>query len=302
MENSNKKNIWILEKEWLVIGLMGLKPIVDMAYAARWMDGILLFGMILLAVRLLKKEDFEQYRQNIVPLIWFILLLISLLMSMNETYWIGWIKLASIFPVYFVALHFKEEYLDKLLWVLQISYLIVLAVNIILLITGSGFQTWAYEAQTFTGPYYFKTDLAVAMAQVLLIATMRYPMKGLQWGMGILAIIIALLTNSRIFFAIILLLVAICGVWAHKSGKKLKFGIIVAVVGLLIVLSVLLITALALIPFFKEKNFISFTIQGSLWDMMLYNLMYRNVIWRDLIIDYLQGDFWHILLGKGVLS
>ncbi len=289
-------------KEHVAIGLLGIKPIADMFYAARWLDAILLAGLMILAVLYLDKSIFKQCRDNKIVVAWLALLILSLLLSIGGTYWIGWIKLMSIFPVYIVGLYFSKQYMDRLLKVLQISFAIVLVVNLILLITGKGYQTWAYEAQTFTGFYYFKTDLAVAMAQVLLLALASYPLRWPQWGMAILALVIALLTNSRIFFAIIILIVSVCGFWGHFYGKKLNFGKIAGIVVGIIILSVLLLMGMASLPFFKERHFISFTIDGSLWDMMIYNLMYRNVIWKDMLEGYIQGDFWHILFGNGIAA
>ncbi len=299
LERLKKNNAY---KEWVTIGLLGIKPITDMFYAARWLDTILLAGLMIIAVLYLDKNIFKQCKENRIVVVWLVLLILSLILSIKGTYWIGWIKLMSIFPVYVVGLYFSKQYTGRLLKVLQLSYAIVLAVNLILLITGNGYQTWAQDAQTFTGLYYFKTDLAVAMAQVLLFALASYSFRWPQWGMAILAIVIALLTNSRIFFAIIILLVLVCGFWGHLYGKKLHFGKIAGFVVGILILSVFLITGLASLPFFKERNFISFTTEGSLWDMMVYNLMSRNIIWRDMLEGYSQGNFGHILFGNGIAS
>ncbi len=296
------KNRTFLAIDEIVIVLISCKPIADMFYTARWLDGIMLVGIILLACISVQKKDIQKIHEHRGPVICFLICCLSLLMSNIGTYWIAWIKLMSIFPVYVVGVCFSQEKISKLIRGLQIIYSIVLLINVVMIVAGDGYQVWAKGAETFSGMYFFKTDLAVAMAQVILLAMASYPMRWQHYLMAFLAVTLALLSNSRIFFAVIILLVLICGIWAHLKGTKLQFAKVVFTVCIILVLSVGLLVGIASIPFFRERNFISFTAEGSLWEMMVYNLMFRNIIWKDMLEGYLSGDIWHIVLGNGISS
>lgn len=285
---------------YCMIILIALKPIVDMFYRTRWMDGALLAGEILLAIFLCNKHRYKLDKVDVIPLIWFMLFVFSLALSGSNTDWISWIKLMSIFPVYYVGKYLPVAEDAKTIRILQWSLLAVLLCNIVALVLGVGYIEWAQQAQTFAGLYYFKTDLALAMAQVILIMLISKPLKWFYVCAAVVASCIALITNSRIYFAIIFILWVVCLGWEHWKNTKIKFSHI-AVLGIVIIgLSVVLLVILAKIPFFRERNFISFTTEGSFRDMMIYNLMYRNIIWADTMDWYLKGDWIHILFGNGV--
>ncbi len=282
-----------------IILIMALKPISDMFYATHLLDIVLLAMAVLAALVSLSISKFRLSRVDIVPLLWGALCCISLLMSGENTIWFTWIKVVSVFPIYVLGKQLTKDDEKILLAVIQLSLLVVLVTNLIALLMGQGYKEWAQGAQTFAGMYYFKTDLALAMAQVILFFLISKKLTFCHYIIIIIAAVLALLTNSRIYFAIILMLIAICGVYAHKNGKKINFIKTLGTTFLIITVSIVLIIGLAKIPFFAERNFISFTTEGSVWDMLIYNLMYRNVIWRDVLEYFFQADTLHILFGKG---
>ncbi len=301
----NYKTEW-KEKTYLnklVMGIavlvMVLKPISDMIYTTRAFDMVLL-GLAIVAVPIgMYTTKYTVQKIDVIPLIWLALCILSLFMSGEETVWLVWGKVMSIFPIYVLGKFISSKDEVMIVRLVRISLLIVLITNLIVLFSGNGYQTWAQGARTFSGTYYFKTDLALAMSQVILLYLNDNKLRIRNYIILTVAIVLAILSNSRIYFAIILLLILVCGVWAHNVGRKLNFTKLLITVGIGIVLSIFLLVVLARIPFFRERNFISFTTDGTLHDMLIYNLMYRNIIWKDVLEYFYQSGAVFIFWGKG---
>lgn len=297
IQDSKKKieiHIWIV-----ALFIIILKPIVDMFYAVRALDAVLLCASIALIGFSAIGQGIRIGKQDIIPGLWLLCLAGSLCITRSNTDWIVLIKILSVFPVYYMGKLVKQsQFVGQIRWA-QRCYGIVLFSNILVLVLGFGYQVWAQGAKTFSGVYYFKTDLALAMAQVLLFMLSSEKISWKQFTLCVLAGILILLSNSRIYFAIALLIVGVCGVWSYWKGTKLSFRSIALFSLSILLISVILLVVLAQIPFFKNRNFISFTTQGSIKDMMVYNLMYRNIIWADMLNYYKGQGLIHIIFGNG---
>lgn len=299
MKNKGLRIEFNIVLELAIMLLIALKPVVDMFYELRGLDAALLIMALVLAVLLSLRNGVKVDRLDVVPMIWMVVILLSLLVSREETMWNPVIKLLSIFPIYYLGKYVPSDQNKMAQRMIRVTLLIVLGVNALLLLFGRGYQIWAQDANTFSGMYYFKTDLALAMAQVILFILVYRSAKWYHWISCTIAVILMILTNSRIYFAVTILLVCVCGIWFRWKGTKLEFKkvSVFAVVSLLV--SVGLITAIAQMPFFRNRHFISFTMQGSIKDILVYNLMFRNIIWADIMQAYLKSGWVHILFGNG---
>jgi len=285
--------------ELAIMVLIALKPIVDMFYELRVLDGVLLVVALALVVVLSVCNGLKVSRVDVVPILWMLMIILSVLISRENTMWNPVIKLLSIFPIYYLGKYVPADQNLKAQGMLRGTLLIVLSINVLTLLCGKGYQVWAQDANTFSGLYYFKTDLALAMAQVILFILVYRSAKWYHWFACVAAAGLMILSNSRIYFAVTLILICICGIWFRWRGTKIEFKKISIFAITAILASVLLIAVMAQIPFFKSRHFISFTLDGSIKDILVYNLMFRNIIWTDVLKAYLKSGCFHILFGNG---
>uniref|UniRef100_A0AB33IYX9 O-antigen ligase family protein n=1 Tax=Prevotella sp. GTC17254 TaxID=3236794 RepID=A0AB33IYX9_9BACT len=197
-------------------------------------------------------------------------------------------KALTAFVLYFLGRAYYSNWKDYIK-PLRYSFYIVLAVTVFSYVTGAGFQEWG-GVNTFTGLYFFKTDLAAALSQCLLVFLFKEKRgytKIEVLTIGVCAIFI-LLANARIYY----LVLVVFFVFAYMHQREIKTGRIVKISPrfiALILLSVgLLIVSMSYVAtntkLGEEYLLINLNDEGGL--LSAGNTQGRSVTWANILMFF----------------
>lgn len=290
---------------WPVAILLFLKPLSDMWYQNRVIDVVLvLYAAVLWIVF---RKHFRLSKHLIIVSSGLAYFAVRCLLDGSTAGVLSGFKLASAILMLWLAMEMDTNKTSSMLDVVKVSYLIVIAVNYLYYFMGWGFQYWGSQNQTdsytFTGPYYFKTDLAIAMIQAIIV--ILYAERVHIWdGIWVLlASWMIIISNSRIMFAAliaVLLFFALRCYAVKKNGELFqrtdRFVIIKMFVLciLFVVLAVGIQKGVSELSVFKDQNYYSFADAEELTsmdygneegatveDVIRYNTNFRSVIWKE---------------------
>lgn len=261
-----------------------LKPIIDMLYTLQSLDYVL-FG---LAIFLLLKSKFNSFcKIDVVVFILCLLYMVAYERNTEEAF-PNLAKALTAFVLYFLGRAYYSNWKDYIK-PLRYSFYIVLAVTVFSYVTGAGFQEWG-GVNTFTGLYFFKTDLAAALSQCLLVFLFKEKRgytKIEVLTIGVCAIFI-LLANARIYY----LVLVVFFVFAYMHQREIKTGRIVKISPrfiALILLSVgLLIVSMSYVAtntkLGEEYLLINLNDEGGL--LSAGNTQGRSVTWANILMFF----------------
>lgn len=164
-------------------------------------------------------------------------------------------------------------------------------------LSGSGFQQWG-EVLTFSGGYYFKTDLALALTIFTVFLLVSNIHNSLKVMFIVVNVVFVLYSNARIYYVIFPL---VCFAYYYREfiirNAKYTFKMLAA----------LLLSALAFIQisFFLLKN-ISASSNLLFFDFSQgfssVNTQGRNIIWENLWMHYADSGMIKQLFGAGLTA
>ncbi len=238
--------------------LLGCKLIVDMFPAFALLDYAMLVSALMLFVAALR--EFAKIKLGLIDAA---ALFVGLLLVRNALYdpegAVIAVKIASALLLFFVG-RVVWRGIDQVLRCLWIAAITVLVVNSVTLATGVGFQIWGGGANTFSGMYFFKTDLASAMCFVVILALFyEKPWRVLRIAVVVAASILLLLSNARAYYFILPCLL----LFRWMLYKKVRLGVRhAAVVAIIIVAMLFVLRFLGTTEFFQSMHFISFDFES----------------------------------------
>jgi len=156
---------------------------------------------------------------------------------------------------------------------------------------GVGYKQWG-NAYTFTGGYYFKTDLAIAALIFLTIAIATLRQKTLLLISIVCAGYLVFKSNARIALPLVLIIPATIIIARRKSPTKLNLKT-TALIGVSALIGIL---SFALIDF-KSLGMLGFDFTDPL---SAANTQGRTVIWSAIIKSYIESDYLSKLFGQGL--
>lgn len=175
-----------------------------------------------------------------------------------------------------------------------LSYFSISAVLILFLcsISGIGYQYWG-SVNTFSGGYFFKTDLALAILIFLSISLAYIENSIGKLFLLMFSIIIVFLANSRISIPILFLIMFISLYPIDKLLKK--FGrnsvkIFIAILSSLLVFSFIDFSKMDMVGFDIKDPFSENSTQG------------RNLIWAAILDYYNSLSIFQKIFGAGMAS
>ena len=147
-----------------VFVLVCLKILADMFWQFPVLDMLLLgFALVILGLHL-PQSRVSYGLPDAASVLLLTLLTFSFSKSVDGA--VVFFKMASAIILYFLGRESSESFNEAVKGAL-IASIVVLVLNAATFVSGAGFQTWG-DANTFSGLYYFKTDLASAMSLVLI--------------------------------------------------------------------------------------------------------------------------------------
>lgn len=282
--------------------LIFLKPITDMWYQFPILDYALMgLACIIFIVDIKRIKKLYMIDSIVIAIV---LLLTLTLIRSNYQGVVIYIKMISAYILYFIGRACGGRIFNERKY-LVCSGIIVLGANLITLITRTGFQTWGH-ATTFSGLYYFKTDLAIGMNFVMI--TLMYFSnfkKKYIWIATILCAVMIVLSNARIDMIILLIILGIYFLWfrERKTGKQLRINIKYVGIGIAVFIgAIFLISKMLELPMFQQYNFISFSVNNILDIYSASNTSGRNVVWEAILKIFNNQTLGTRLIGVDFVS
>lgn len=272
-----------------------LKPIADMFYQYQFLDVFLSVIVVLLLLPRFFKIQF-----CFLDLVVLTLQVLYVFCFLRDTSALpAFIKIESGFLLYFLGRTYFEAW-DKYTRPLQKGYLIILIISIITLITGTGFKQWGH-VNTFSGLYFFKTDMAAALAQCFILFSITHagPSDDKRRYHKILKLlvlctcsILILYTNARIYYFILVTLFALLFFYQReiKTGKRKKINLksfLIAFFLLVVTLSVM--NNLNRLGIGEDYLLVSFNDTSELFDAS--NTQGRSEVWTNILGYFFAQDF-----------
>ncbi len=273
-----------------------LKPIADMLYQFQILDWILCFLCILFV---LKKKIRTLCDIDLCVLALMILFFFSYFRNWGG--WVAWIKIESSFLIYFLGRAYYRTW-DSYMPSLCKGFLIILVISLLSFLTGAGYKQWG-SVHTLTGFYFFKTDMAAALAQCFLLYSIIYSFRKKTHFILIVCFLLTLLTNARMYYFIIAFLLGIYYLYNReiKTGKRIKLSGRIFTLGLFLIVILLL-----LFNFLGETilgdEYLLFKLDSASDLMSESNTQGRSVAWANIYGYFAKQDFFTRLIGVNLVK
>lgn len=293
--NGETKLVDMPLKHLLLLLVFAIKPIADMFWQLQAIDILMLSLVALLLVVGAAKSSVRYETIDIVAVLLMVSILFSFIRGGSGIAIL--VKMESAFLLYFCG---RIYYLQSsmVLRTLLISYAIVILVNFIIMLTGSGYQYWG-NAYTFSGLYYFKTDLASAATMAFTLFLYWGNRKALRIAMLASSTVLVVLSNTRAYYVALLLVVLVYVIYLR--GGRINLGMILAV-SLGSIVALYFLNWLFSTGIFSGAGFIGFRFD-KLSDLLDdSNTQGRNVIWAELARRMADSGLMSQLFGIDLVS
>ena len=230
MNRANKLDIFNIKY------LMLIKPIIDMLWNISLLNYfIMLYAIVILVIEYRdSKIRVKNIDLFIIIALW--LIAISFVHEMNSTTVRALLKLVSPFILYYIGRNTKEDP-SVLMHYMCNGYILAFLIDIIALILGKGFVYWGH-ALTFTGFYFFKTDIGVALLWLMFLIVFNEiwfcKRKIRALIMLSISFVMIILTNSRMTLILTLFLAVISFLYYREknTGHPIKVRLRLILLGI----------------------------------------------------------------------
>lgn len=275
-----------------------IKPIIDILWEYQFLDLLLLLIIIIYFIPRFYKLKFGY--ESIFLSIFSLLLMRSYTADINYSSTIVLIKVFSAILIFYIA-KFNSD-IDQTFNYMKISYLVPIFVIIMYIVSGTGYQYWG-NVLTFSGPYYYKTDLAIAVvfSVIFFRGTLFFTVSRLvkilvSAYIFLLAPYIIFLTNSRMLLIVYGIIILIL-IYEQFGYKKIKIPKVVT----LFLVSISLLTLMLIFQDYNSLNENSNKLSIS-FDFTEANTQGRSGIWESVISNFYSGSGYNILFGYYINS
>lgn len=237
----------------------------------------------------IKRRAFKTCNTDKIFIVFIVFTLISFAGSINSNAFVELLKFLSLLFYYFVGRLISVD-LKHLSFLGFLSILALLVLSVLAL-TGTGYTTWG-SVNTFTGGYYFKTDLAIA-SLIFLVFTFITLQHRFILVLSLLCVgYLVFKSNARIALPLVVLLPVFILMVLHGKLIKINFKTIVTV----------LLTAIFGMTLFLVIDLRSFGMLGFDFSnpYSAANTQGRSVIWAALLNAYSDASFFEMLIGLGL--
>lgn len=247
--------------------------------------------LVLCYVALYKKSltTFEPCRADKLVMLFYLFVLASLFNSVSVMALSDFLKFTSYVSFYYLGRNtrFACDQLKAVGW-FSLAALFLLSA---LALAGGGYQTWG-NVTTFSGGYFFKTDLAVAALVFLVAALVTLRTVPLHLFAILCAGFLVFKSNARIALPLVLLLPVLVHMIRRGKAIGINWKLVVKGMALLVVgmslFTLVDFSTLGMLGFDFSDPFSAANTQG------------RTVIWLALILQFLQAGVRGKLLGMGL--
>lgn len=274
------------------------KPIVDMLYQLQILDILLTFLCI---IYFFKKPISHLYDIDICVIVLGILFFFAFLRNITFGSFSVLLKIESGFLLYFLGRKYYSSQ-DTILNALKKSFFLILLISVFSYISGTGFQQWgAYN--TFTGYYYFKTDLAAALVQGFIVFSFYNTLIIKKYFLLSICVLFVFLSNARMYYFIVAIIIFFLFLYHRdiKTGKRIRINMMLFIS-----------CTLAIIALLYLLNYLGKTLLGDQYLLFEFenlsdltnesNTQGRSVIWLYIYEYFAKQDFFTRFVGIDLIS
>lgn len=252
--------------------------------------------MSIVAVSLKKlrhRPRLEIYRNELLILILALIFFVNALIyrSPENTLIVG--KVIISISMFFLGRHLHSSK-NKYVYTLYIPIYLLIIYSFI---SGSGFQQWG-DVTTFSGGYFFKTDLALALTiftVFLLISDVHQMFKVMFVALNFL---IVFYSNARVYYVIFPL---VCFVYYYREFVFANARYTLKMAASLMLLTLVFIQVFSFIikNISSGSNLLFFDFSQGFSSV---NTQGRNIIWENLILHYADSGIVKQMFGAGLTA
>lgn len=276
-----------------ILLIFSAKIFSDILYDVIIIDAILLALAGVLLLFCVKTQGLTLNSMDACIVVLCVLFTFSYFKSNNAYF--DYIKIMSAFCIYFLG---KYNVVTSTPLIKQMAQMfsVAMLINCIAIVSGHGVINW-YGAITLNGLYYFKTDLALAIAYFTIFQMLVCPKLKPRWFIVVaFAGVLTFFTNARIYYLIFAVLLFLYYMYHQKMRFQLSIRLILSLVALgVFSIAALMIVANSAIA--QELNLIAISISSPADLLSHSNLQGRNVIWGNLFADFNQESIFSQLFG-----
>ena len=272
-----------------------IKPFADMLWQFQAIDIALLVLVVLGLIIGLTHFSVHFGAIDVVAVLLMTLLLMSYIRSGSGIS--VFIKMESAFLLYFFGrVCYKTA--DKVINSLMIACCLVLLINCAVMVSGGGYQYWG-AARTFSGLYYFKTDLASAAILSFTLALFWAKNKVLKLIVFFTSAGLIVLSNARVYYIALLLVILVYILYRRGASINVR-AVLIGLAGGFVALAFL--NWLFSTGIFDQYSYIGirFDKLSDLFDAS--NTQGRNVIWAELLNRIGESNLTSKLFGIDLVS
>ena len=217
-----------------------------------------------------------------------ILSVISLTRSFSNDAFLDFVKFTSYLLFYFIGRIIPAKLANgKFLGVTGLIALLSLSA---LALTGNGYKYWG-DVYTFTGGYFYKTDLAIASLIFITVVFVYLNNKNVLFIAFICAVYLIFKSNARIALPLVLILPFYIKFNLQKnfnkiSSKKIIIGLVYLSIGMALLSSI----------DFRAFGMLGFDFSDPYSDA---NMQGRTYIWHSILQAYRNSDAFEKIFGLG---
>lgn len=251
---------------------------------------LLSFFLLVYCIILSRKSKYKFIQIDYVFCVFLILISFIYLLNPIADSLIELSKFISYFLIYFIGRMVSVDFFSsyKILGVFSfIGLLFFLAMAFF----GQGYQMWG-RVNTFTGGYFFKTDLAIASLIFLVFVFATLKSRLILFASFLVAFYLIFLSNTRIALPLVLVIPVFLFFSLNKNNFTLSLSgsfylIFASVVGVL------------LLSVFNMSGVLGFDFSDPL---SVSNTQGRSVIWEAILLAYSEGSLFNKLFGFGLTA
>jgi hypothetical protein len=255
---------------------------------------IILNGILLLHIVFnLRKYQIKKSQASVLSVLFCLTLslIYSFCLDVDIDTVIIFVKIFCSYLLFFIGLY-ANDIMKYSKWTAILSMIIIL-ISIIMLAMGMGYQYWG-SVLTFSGLYFFKTDLALSMVISISYILFFYKNKKIKYIFILLALILIFKSNARIHLLTsigIIIIYLFKEQFFNSSIKKIIF------IGIFTV-----IFSFGCIYVIQQFNLVS----GLTVDFDDFgseaNTQGRSLIWENLIDSYNRSSVIKKIFGGGLVE
>lgn len=275
-----------------------LKPIADMLFEYQVLDIILVLGVIIVTLSRIKSTKMRWALLDTIIVILGFLFFLSYLRDTNGVN--TFVKIESGFLLYFAGRMTYSKAIKNqkyLMW----GFLIVLLITAFSFINKSGFIVWG-RVNTFRGYYFFKTDLAAAMAQLFAIFAIIKKRSYINYAILGISSYFVFISNARMYYFVIVILVLFFFLYLREEIYQVRLRINTKLMLLGIAVLIGMLFGLNYLNQMLGEEYLLIEFQSSSDLVGNANTQGRSVAWENILEHFFNQPFWDRFWGLDLIS